>query len=68
MLAKALPLVGAEAPYKKAAQICGTNLSMIKSRINRARTRLAEILALEAEVDLRGAWEPRLLHGLAPLS
>jgi RNA polymerase sigma-70 factor (ECF subfamily) len=50
---EALLLVGAEgASYEEAAQICGTNLGTIKSRINRARTRLAELLALDAEEDL----------------
>jgi RNA polymerase sigma-70 factor (ECF subfamily) len=38
-------LVGAEGvSYEEAAAICGTNLGTIKSRINRARTRLAERL------------------------
>jgi RNA polymerase sigma-70 factor (ECF subfamily) len=50
---EALLLVGAEGvSYEEAAQICGTNLGTIKSRINRARTRLAELLALDAEEDL----------------
>ena len=50
---EALLLVGAEGvSYEEAAQICGTNLGTIKSRINRARTRLAELLALDAQEDL----------------
>jgi RNA polymerase sigma-70 factor, ECF subfamily len=45
--------VGAEGvSYEEAAQICGTNLGTIKSRINRARTRLAELLDLTSEEDL----------------
>jgi len=49
---EALLLVGAEGvSYEEAAQICGTNIGTIKSRINRARTRLTELLALEAEED-----------------
>ena len=49
---EALLLVGAEGvSYEEAAQICGTNLGTIKSRINRARTRLAELLAIDAEED-----------------
>jgi RNA polymerase sigma-70 factor, ECF subfamily len=50
---EALLLVGAEGvSYEEAAQICGVNIGTIKSRINRARTRLAELLALDAEEDL----------------
>ena len=50
---EALPLVAAEGvSYEEAAQICGTNLGTIKSRINRARTRLAELLAISSEEDL----------------
>jgi RNA polymerase sigma-70 factor (ECF subfamily) len=50
---EALLLVGAEGvSYEEAAQICGTNLGTIKSRINRARTRLAELLALDPQEDL----------------
>ena len=50
---EALLLVGAEGvSYEEAAQICGTNIGTIKSRINRARTRLAEILELDDEEDL----------------
>ena len=50
---EALLLVGAEGvSYEEAAQICGTNLGTIKSRINRARTRLAELMDLSSEEDL----------------
>jgi RNA polymerase sigma-70 factor (ECF subfamily) len=50
---EALLLVGAEGvSYEQAAQICGTNLGTIKSRINRARTRLAELMDLSSEEDL----------------
>jgi RNA polymerase sigma-70 factor (ECF subfamily) len=38
--------------YEEAAQICGTNLGTIKSRINRARTRLAELLDLVPDEDI----------------
>jgi len=49
---EALLLVAAEGvSYEEAAQICGTNLGTIKSRINRARTRLAELLTLDAQED-----------------
>jgi len=47
---EALLLVGAEGvSYEEAAQICGTNIGTIKSRVNRARARLAELLALDAD-------------------
>src|SRR5215211_5269793 len=50
---EALLLVAAEGvSYEEAAQICGTNLGTIKSRINRARTRLAELMDLSSEADL----------------
>jgi len=46
-------LVGAEGlSYEEAAQICGTKIGTIKSRMNRARARLAELLHVEAEEDL----------------
>ncbi|WP_052003267.1 sigma-70 family RNA polymerase sigma factor [Microvirga sp. BSC39] len=50
---EALVLVAAEdMSYEEAAQICGTNLGTIKSRINRARTRLAELLDLVSDEDI----------------
>jgi RNA polymerase sigma-70 factor (ECF subfamily) len=52
---EALLLVSAEGvSYEEAAQICGRNIGTIKSRVNRARTRtrLAELLALDAEEEL----------------
>jgi RNA polymerase sigma-70 factor (ECF subfamily) len=50
---EALLLIAAEGvSYEEAAKICGTNLGTIKSRVNRARTRLAEKLDLEPEEDL----------------
>jgi RNA polymerase sigma-70 factor (ECF subfamily) len=42
---EALLLVGAEGfSYEEAAEICGCAIGTIKSRVNRARTRLTEIL------------------------
>jgi RNA polymerase sigma-70 factor, ECF subfamily len=42
---EALLLVGAEGlSYEETAAICGTAVGTIKSRVNRARTRLAELL------------------------
>ena len=44
---EALLLVGAEGfSYEEAAEICGCAVGTIKSRVNRARTRLAELLGV----------------------
>jgi RNA polymerase sigma-70 factor, ECF subfamily len=53
---EALILVGASGfSYEEAAQICGCAVGTIKSRVNRARIRLAAILSIEsAEEQLRG--------------
>src|ERR1700724_3520755 len=49
---EALVLVGASGfSYEEAAQICGRAGGTIKSRVNRARTRLAELLAIESVDD-----------------
>src|SRR5215211_654544 len=45
---EAVLLIGAEGfSYEEAAVICGTAVGTIKSRVNRARTRLAELLGHE---------------------
>jgi RNA polymerase sigma-70 factor, ECF subfamily len=50
---EALLLVGAEGmSYEEAAAICEVNIGTIKSRINRARTRLAELLDVADERKL----------------
>jgi RNA polymerase sigma-70 factor, ECF subfamily len=50
---EALVLVGASGfSYEEAAQICGSAVGTIKSRVNRARTRLAELLAIENAHDM----------------
>jgi RNA polymerase sigma-70 factor, ECF subfamily len=50
---EALLLVSAEGfSYEEAARICGTGLGTIKSRVNRARTRLAEMLGIEEASDI----------------
>jgi RNA polymerase sigma-70 factor, ECF subfamily len=50
---EALLLVAAEGvSYEEAARICGTTLGTIKSRVSRARARLAELLDHTAEEDL----------------
>jgi RNA polymerase sigma-70 factor, ECF subfamily len=52
---EALLLVGAEGlTYDEAAQICNTHIGTIKSRVNRARTRLSQLLGLD-ETDEIGA-------------
>lgn len=46
---EALILVGASGfSYEEASQICGCAVGTIKSRVNRARMRLAELLAVDA--------------------
>ena len=50
---EALILVGASGfSYEEAAQICGSAVGTIKSRVNRARIRLAELLAIEGARDM----------------
>ena len=45
---EALILVGASGfSYEEAANICGCAVGTIKSRVNRARTRLAELMSIE---------------------
>ena len=49
---EALILVGASGfSYEEAASICDCAVGTIKSRVNRARTRLAELLAIEGTGD-----------------
>jgi RNA polymerase sigma-70 factor (ECF subfamily) len=48
-----LLLIGAEGlSDEEAAQICGTKIGTIKSRVNRARARLAELLQFDDEEEL----------------
>jgi len=50
---EALILVGASGfSYEEAAEICGCAVGTIKSRVSRARARLAELLDLEEKADL----------------
>jgi RNA polymerase sigma-70 factor (ECF subfamily) len=52
---EALVLVGASGfSYEEAANICGCAVGTIKSRVNRARTRLAELL----DIDNAGEFGP----------
>jgi RNA polymerase sigma-70 factor, ECF subfamily len=49
---ESLILVGASGfSYEEAAQICGCAVGTIKSRVNRARSRLAEILSIYSASD-----------------
>ena len=49
---EALVLVGAAGfSYEEAADICGCAVGTIKSRVNRARNRLADMLGLDAEAE-----------------
>src|SRR5579863_1633715 len=49
---EALVLVGASGfSYEEAANICGCAVGTIKSRVNRARTRLAELMAIDSVDD-----------------
>ena len=50
---EAILLIGAEGlTYEEAARVCKTSVGTIKSRVNRARTRLAELLAIDKGHDL----------------
>ena len=49
---EALILVGASGfSYEEAAHICGCAVGTIKSRVNRARTRLAELMSIDGADD-----------------
>ena len=49
---EALILVGASGfSYEEAADICGCAVGTIKSRVNRARARLADMLSIESMED-----------------
>ena len=49
---EALILVGASGfSYEEAAHICGCAVGTIKSRVNRARTRLAEMMSIGGADD-----------------
>jgi RNA polymerase sigma-70 factor (ECF subfamily) len=50
---EAILLVGAQGfSYEEAAAICGARIGTIKSRVNRARTRLADLLGIENPEDI----------------
>src|SRR5271168_1789574 len=64
---ESLILVGASGfSYEEAAQICGCAVGTIKSRVNRARVRLASILSVENPNDFGPNQETRAAVGTAP--
>jgi RNA polymerase sigma-70 factor (ECF subfamily) len=63
---ESLILVGASGfSYEEAAQICGCAVGTIKSRVNRARGRLAEILSIESASDFGPDRETRAVVNTA---
>jgi RNA polymerase sigma-70 factor, ECF subfamily len=50
---------------KETAQICGCAVGTVKSRVNRARNRLAEILFVERSEDFGPDQETRAIIGSA---
>jgi RNA polymerase sigma-70 factor (ECF subfamily) len=57
---EALILVGASGfSYEQAAEICGCAVGTIKSRVNRARIRLAQLLSIEDSRDFGTDWASR---------
>jgi len=66
---EAVLLVGASGfSYEEAATICGVAIGTIKSRVNRARTRLAELLAIGGEDDYGPAAADRAALASVPAS
>ena len=60
---EALILIGGSGlSYEEAAQICGCAVGTIKSRVNRARNRLAELLSVRStgEFGPESQWKPAL--------
>jgi RNA polymerase sigma-70 factor, ECF subfamily len=61
---ESLILVGASGfSYEEAANICGCAVGTIKSRVNRARGRLADILSIESADDFGPDHETRAVVG-----
>lgn len=61
---EALILVGAEGfAYEEVAAICGCAVGTVKSRVNRARVRLADLLQIETAAELES--EKALEHATA---
>jgi RNA polymerase sigma-70 factor (ECF subfamily) len=65
---QALILVGAsDLSYEEAAAECGCPAGTIKSRVNRARTRLADMLAVDAPCDFGPDRVTRAVIGQRPI-
>jgi len=63
---EAVVLVGASGmTYEEAASICGCAIGTIKSRVNRGRARLAELLAIETVEDFGPDLESRAVMSAA---
>ena len=63
---EALILVGAEGfSYEEAALMCGCAIGTIKSRVNRARTRLTELMGVQGSEDFGTDFEPNALASRA---
>jgi RNA polymerase sigma-70 factor (ECF subfamily) len=61
---ESLILVGASGfSYEETAQICGCAVGTVKSRVNRARGRLAEMLSIESADDFGPDHETRAVVG-----
>ena len=59
---EALILIGAAGlSYEEAAEVCGAAVGTIKSRVNRARARVAELLGISGSVEIGSN-----RHGLSP--
>lgn len=65
---EAIVLVGASGfAYEEAAEICGCAVGTIKSRVNRARVRLQELLSIKGEADFGpdAVWAPTVSKSFA---
>lgn len=56
-------VVASGASYEEAAEICGCRVGTIKSRVHRARARLAQMLAIESVDDLAPDWTTQAVLG-----
>ncbi len=66
---ESLILVGASGfSYEEAANICGCAVGTIKSRVNRARSKLAEILSIESADDFGPDHETRAVMNMGVAS
>jgi RNA polymerase sigma-70 factor (ECF subfamily) len=66
---EALILIGASGmSYEEAAQLCGCAVGTMKSRVHRARTRLAELLSVQGDDRFgpSGMWQAAISAPVAP--